>query len=446
MPLTHTSCAPGAHIGEQLARDFLMHELATSRGFLLTNYHHPDGNGTQEIDLLLINERGVWVIEVKHWFGRIDADAVYWLHAGQRQHSPVISIEGKARTIATAMQSAGFTNVSVVGLVVLTRHQGRFGSYPPDEHYRKVFRLTRPLIDAVTGTEYRYRPHNATLTPTMMQQIADTLVQRTVDPERRIIGSYRLLRELEPGEGFRAYEAQHVRFPNMRSRVKRYQVTGYTTRAELDAAVRRFEQDMHALLQLDSPTIVRAIDFLSDADSDDIYWMLTEWIEGQSLRDRLDNPAPLTADEQIHILRALTTGLALCHAKGMLHRNVAPAGIYLADDGTVKLGDFDFARVPGAGKTISVTGQPLTTSKYTAPELRDSFRPADPRADLYSLGAIWYDMVLRRPAEEPVILAKIEEADLPGDVQEVMRDLLSPQPHKRPASVAEVGEWLALLG
>jgi hypothetical protein len=90
MPIQHIPCAPGAHIGEQIARAYLLRELTSSQGILLTNYHHPAGNGTEEHDLLLINERGVWALEVKHWYGRVDADAVYWLHSGHRHHSPVI--------------------------------------------------------------------------------------------------------------------------------------------------------------------------------------------------------------------------------------------------------------------------------------------------------------------------------------------------------------------
>jgi hypothetical protein len=445
--LQHISCAPGAHIGEQITRQFLMAEMTTSQGILLTNYHHPAGNGTEEHDLVLINERGVWAIEVKHWFGRIDADAVYWMHAGNRHHSPVISVEKKAKSIYSALADAGFHNVSVVGLVALTRHEGRFRSEPPEEHRRKIFRLTQPLIDAVTGTDYLFNQNSQALTPTLIEKIANVLVQRKVDPERLIIGSYRLVRELEPGEGFRVYEAQHLRFENQRARVKRYQVSGYNSKAELDEAVRRFERDMRALLQLEHPSIVREIDFLPDSDSDDTCWMLTEWIEGQALADRLDDARPIAFDEQIRILKALCTALENCHSKGILHRNISPASLYLADDGSVKLGDFDFARLPAAvGKTISVTGAPLTTNKYTAPELRDSFRQADVRADLYSLGAIWYDLALRRPADEPVILARIAEAPLSKDGQDLMRMLLAPQPKKRPASAADVAEWLSLLG
>lgn len=447
MPLHHIPCAPGAHIGEQIARQFLMRELAQTNGVLLTNYHHPAGNGTEEHDLLLINERGVWAIEVKHWYGRIEADEIYWLHNGHRRHSPVISIETKTKTVYSTLAAAGFDNVSVVGLVALTRHEAKFHGTPPEEHRRKVFRLTAPLIEAVTGEEYLFHRTNQRLTPSQIQRIADLLVERRVDPQRQIIGSYRLLRDLEPGDGFDDGEAQHVLLEHRRARVKRYRATEYASHEELKQAVQRFARDIRVLDTLaGSPHIVRTYDFLPDADRDDIYWLLLEWIEGQNLHDRLDDDEPpIPFDEQMRILYALTDALEACHREEVLHRNLTPDSVYLADDGTVKLGDFDFARVPGVGRTISVTGQSLVSTKYTAPELRDTFGRVDQRSDLYALGAIWYDMALRPPPDEPIMLAYIDDAPLSKEAKEVLRMLLAPQSSKRPQHVHEVREWLGLV-
>src|SRR6266545_4128496 len=86
MPLRHIQCAPGAHIGEEIAAEFIRDTFKDSDGVLLSNYHHPNGigAGTDEIDLLLVNSRGVWLLEVKHWFGHIVADQYDWLQAGRR--------------------------------------------------------------------------------------------------------------------------------------------------------------------------------------------------------------------------------------------------------------------------------------------------------------------------------------------------------------------------
>ncbi len=447
MALKHIPCAPGAHIGESIARDYLQRHLTHSQGVVLTNYHHPAGNGTDEHDLVLINERGVWTIEVKHWFGRIDADEVHWLHNGHRHHSPVVSVEKKARPIATAVQDTGITHVSTVGLVVLSRHKSKLRSTLPPEHRRKVFCLNNLLIEAVTGREYLYRPNSRNLSPTEIQTIADALVKCKVDPNRRMIGSYRLLRELEPGDGFDAYEAQHNLIPERRARIKRYHVSGYTSKKELDDAVQRFVQDMQALEQLEGhPNIVNAYDFLADPDSDDTYWLILEWIEGGTLLNRIDDDDdPLIPfHEQVRILRSVASALEACHSKGILHRNLTPASVYLPDNGEVQLGDFDFARVPGIGKTISITGRPLVVNAYTAPEMRDSFRQADARVDLYALGAIWYDMALH-PTEPLIVPQNIDHADMPEHAKTLLRKLLAQQPASRPASATDVREWLDTL-
>ncbi len=184
---------------------------------------------------------------------------------------------------------------------------------------------------------------------------------------------------------------------------------------------------------------------MADPDSDDTYWLILEWVEGRTLLDLLEDERPLLFDEQIAILRPLADALVTCHSHGIIHRNLTPSSVYLHDDGTVKLGDFDFARVSAVGNTISKTGVPLTINKYTAQELRSGFRPADARSDLYSIGAIWYDMVLRRPADEPVLLSMIDDMAVPEDARTLLRSLLAPQPQKRPSSAREVVEWFELL-
>lgn len=119
---------------------------------------------------------------------------------------------------------------------------------------------------------------------------------------------------------------------------------------------------------------------------------------------------------------------------------------YVTDDGQVKLGDFDFARVPAISSTISTTGQPLVVNKYIAPEQLADPHQADARADLYSLGAVWYDLIFRRPESEPVLLSRIEKSNLPDDdARHLLRSLLATNPAERPASAAKVKKWFELL-
>jgi serine/threonine protein kinase len=209
--------------------------------------------------------------------------------------------------------------------------------------------------------------------------------------------------------------------------------------------VSRFKRDMVALVEAGPhPNLVMPHQFFRDESSDERYYLILAWPGEQTLAKRWAE-GPIPRDEQLRILSDVAAALVHCHKHGIVHRNLTPHSIYVPKDKPAKVGDFDFARVPAIGKTISQTGQALVENKYIAPEQLDNPRQADSRADLYSLGAVWYDMLLRRPEDEPVRLALIAKSDLSEDVKSLLRSLLAPYPDDRPASAAEVKEWFEIL-
>lgn len=128
-----------------------------------------------------------------------------------------------------------------------------------------------------------------------------------------------------------------------------------------------------------------------------------------------------------------------------IHRNLTPASIFLTVDGSIKVGNFDYARVPMLGFTISQTGKALVQTRYTAPEQLSDPRTADYRADLYSLGVIWYDMLFRPGSEEPMLVHQVDNAPISTDAKELLKSLLSHRAPDRPESAAEVVDWFELL-
>jgi serine/threonine protein kinase len=438
------SCAPGAHIGEQITLGFLKDRLKGSTGTILTNYHHPDVNATLEIDLVVVNHNGVWLLEVKHWWGRIIADPIHWLHAGHKELSPITSIENKAKVVHSTLDQAGMGNVSVVGLVVLSKGTATLEIHDPRAH--RVFGLHDRLIEALTGRDYVFRPNCPILRQSQIDRIERILTQKHVDPEWKIMGSYRIVAELAPGEGYQAFEGQHVRVIGRRARLKRYHIPAIKSAKHLQESVRRFKQDMEALSQLEGhPNIVRAYDFMPDPDTDDTYWLLLELVDGKTLRNIIDEGRDILLAEQMRYLIPVADALAYCHEQGIIHRNLTPDAIYITEEGQVKLGDFDFARVPAVGQTISKTGQPLVQNRYTSPEQLSDARAVDYRTDIYSLGAVWYDLAFRPEQDAPVLVHLIDQAPLPDDARLLMRQMLSPRPSDRAASAADVREWFELL-
>lgn len=450
MPLQHRSCGR-ANEGELLARNYLMKELEHSDGILLTNYQYPFYNSTQEHDLVLINQQGVWAIEVKNWHGRIEADQRRWLRTNDdfTIDSPISSIGNKARYLATTLQRAGFENVSAIGMVVLTQSEEiapiKFSNEP--RQYTQFFRLQPRLINALTGRGSRYRDDNILLTPASICEIADMLVTCVVNPEERFIGDYRLLEELEPGEMFRAYKAKHRTMPDQYARIKKYHIPYITSSIELQKAADRFKRDMLTLQRLrHHPHIVRVENYFVDPNSVDIHWMIVEWSEGETLQDKLNRKEVFSIDEQLHIVRAVVDALEYCHEQGILHRNLTPSSIYITNDGdTIKLGDFDYARISNRNTTISSNGKPLAVNRYTSPELIANARKAVVRSDLYALGAIWYDMAISPPPNEPILISRIDDAALPDKAIELLTMLLENRQADRPKDATTVKRWLQQL-
>jgi eukaryotic-like serine/threonine-protein kinase len=274
------------------------------------------------------------------------------------------------------------------------------------------------------------------------------LLPRAIDPEQERIGdSYRIQYDLGPGpnEVFHAYQAVHVNIPGRYARAKKYYTPTAFSTGELQHAIHRFRRDMQALVKMERhPNIVQVYDYQADRNSSDTYWLLLEWIKGITLKDRLENGPAILFQEQLHILYAILDALDCCHSNGILHRNLTPSCVYLANDGTVKLGDFDFARVPELALTLTITGQPLPVkaNRYMAPELQTNARAADARSDLYALGAIWYDLIIRPGSGESIDLSRLEETELPFDARDLLVRLLDSDPNERPRSAKAVKRWL----
>src|SRR5215831_12153637 len=164
------------------------------------------------------------------------------------------------------------------------------------------------------------------------------------------------------------------------------------------AALARFEREAKAVAALSHPNILAVHDF---GESGGARFAVMELLEGESLRQRLSE-GRFPARKAVEIAREIALGLAAAHEKGIIHRDLKPENLFLTRDGRVKILDFGLARqlkLPAAGNTQSPTvaqgtepGTVLGTVGYMAPEqLRG--QPADHRCDIFSFGAVLYEML-----------------------------------------------------
>jgi hypothetical protein len=173
-------------------------------------------------------------------------------------------------------------------------------------------------------------------------------------------------------------------------------------------------------------------------------FMVFVYLAGGTLRERLRERAerntPFTADEIMKLGRQLARALSHVHKNGIIHRDVAPANVWLDERGEARLGDFDSAISRDAAQDCAA--QHVTTEGYSAPELIAGGQ-ANERSDLYSLGAVLYEVAtFQRPPDtgdsETAKSFAALRPDLPRKLLTVIRRLLAQSPEKRPTSAEEV--------
>ena len=206
---------------------------------------------------------------------------------------------------------------------------------------------------------------------------ATQLVDHVVD------GRYRVLHHLADGGMASVYVALDDRLDR--------RVALNVMRADLarDAAfVERFRQEARSAARLIHPNVVGVYDQGRDGD---LVFLAMEYVEGTTLRARLDS-GPLSPREALDILQAVLGALAAAHRAGIIHRDMKPENVLLADDGTVKVADFGLARAVSTATSSALGVSMLGTVSYLAPEQVER-GIADARSDVYAVGLLLYEML-----------------------------------------------------
>jgi CubicO group peptidase (beta-lactamase class C family) len=184
-----------------------------------------------------------------------------------------------------------------------------------------------------------------------------------------------------------------------------------------------------------------------------------QFLKGETLEERLRREGRLPTAEVLRVGAEVAEGLAAAHARGLIHRDVKPANVWLEEGrGRVKLLDFGLVRAAGQGEGLTRPGAILGTPEYMAPE-QGSGGTADPRTDLFSLGCVLYRLATGRPPFQggdlvtTIMAVATEEPpppralapDLPAPLSDLILRLLAKNPDDRPAAAAAVAEALRAL-
>jgi serine/threonine protein kinase len=154
--------------------------------------------------------------------------------------------------------------------------------------------------------------------------------------------------------------------------------------------LKRFEQEFRAASRLDHPNIVRALDY---GESEGKPYLVMEFVQGESLGQRIEREGRIPEAEAIRIIAQVAQGLHRAHKENLVHRDVKPDNILVTPEGAAKLADLGLVKETETDLNLTKTGRGLGTPHFMAPEQFRNAKNADPRCDIYSLGATLYQMV-----------------------------------------------------
>ena len=155
----------------------------------------------------------------------------------------------------------------------------------------------------------------------------------------------------------------------------------------------RFKTEALALARLENPHIVRILDLLEDQGQ---WFIVMEYIEGETLQQRLKEMHPLRLSEAFDITLQILSALQHAHSASIIHRDIKPSNILIAKDNTIKVTDFGLAKIQANTLVHTQHSAVGGTLYYMSPEQIRSLKETDHRTDIYSLGITIYQMVTGR--------------------------------------------------
>ncbi|MEE9216941.1 MAG: protein kinase [Anaerolineales bacterium] len=259
------------------------------------------------------------------------------------------------------------------------------------------------------------------------------------------VGPYRIIEQLGQGGMATVFKAYH---PNL-DRYVAIKVLHPAFRQD-PQFLERFGREARVVAILDHPNIVPVFDY---ADHNGQSYLVMKFIEGETLKAVIDRQWP-SKEQILGIVRSVGNALTYAHSKGVLHRDVKPSNILLAEPGNVYLADFGLARMAEAGESTLSGDQLLGTPHYISPEQARGEKILDAGTDIYSFGIVLYQLAVGRVPYNsdtpfsiihdhiytPLPMPRSINEKIPEDLERVLLKALAKDRADRFASVQELVE------
>jgi protein kinase-like protein/nuclease-like protein len=435
------------------------------------NFELTTGRGLPyEYDMCVIGDFAVWHVEVKGYRGMIKGNPAQWeFENGYRSPSPIPLANKKTKILSSKLRShnRALDRVWVETCILLTDDQAKVRIR--DDQASRVIQL-KDALDYFTDprripvqTSDITRHHNG---------ICEALFGGA-RPRKKVkqIGLYDVLDRINQTETRTVFMAKH-RYIRTRPKtiLKVFHFDIYTSSEERERQIARIFHDQDACRLLGAhPNLIDTSDMF--AWDDNKFVLPTEYIEsGRPLSMIIEHEEDrdVTWKSKADWVGKMASGLQHAHSRGVIHRDLRPLNVVIAPKGVVKLVNFDLAKVAGNSLQLSPDRiRKRLDRRYVAPETWTTPHVADARSDIYSLGAIFYELITSKPAYEDIEKViksgegtpfdrelMLKELSTPGsedfmespeDAIGVIERMMRQDPAARYQSVAEVIEDLAIL-
>ena len=221
-----------------------------------------------------------------------------------------------------------------------------------------------------------------------------------------------------------------------------YAVKALSREAAADTELsERFKREFELLSRISGPHVVAPVDF---GDDKGVLFIVMDYVDGHTLKHAVLTGGPFQPRRAIDVIEQSAAGVATAASRGVTHRDIKPQNLLLTIDNTVKLTDFGLAR-SHESKDITVTGFFVGTPFYVAPEQVENSRRVDTRADLYSLGCVFFELltgrvpydgehawdVVMKHLNSPIPSITALRPDLPASYDAFFQRALAKQPDQR---------------
>ncbi|HEX9799614.1 MAG TPA: protein kinase [Thermoanaerobaculia bacterium] len=265
------------------------------------------------------------------------------------------------------------------------------------------------------------------------------------------LGRYEILEEIGKGAMGVVYLARDPLIGRLVA-LKTFRI-GFSARDDEVAQYRsRFVREAQSAGILSHPNIVTVHDVVDEGLAGTCF-IAMEYVKGTNLKQLLQRPDPFPLNFVVEVLAQVADGLDYAHSRGVVHRDIKPANILITPDNRVKITDFGIARIDSSNLTME--GQLLGTPNYMAPEQIQG-REVDHRADIFSLGVVFYEMLTRRKPFQGENLTAVTHKivydaftppdeivrDLPKAFSEILGRCLEKDPNRRYPRASEVSREL----